>query len=100
MTLQPKYAGRNVTKEEVKRDGYVKGGLTYAVLDDLSIVPLTASLASISLLDKLGHRDLSLLEQKTVLYVQAEVSVFLLLCEYISEWCLFDVEVKLIPTSI
>ncbi|KAF3342018.1 hypothetical protein FCM35_KLT00656 [Carex littledalei] len=59
------YVGSSVTKETVKRDGYIKSGFTYAIMDDLSMVPMTP-LASIELLDKLGFQDLSLLEKKTV----------------------------------
>jgi Protein of unknown function (DUF674) len=69
------YAGSNVTKEEVERDGYVKG-FTYALMDDLSIMPMTP-LASIGLLNRWGHKDLNLLEEKTVRLNIDKVNFFL-----------------------
>ncbi|KAF3336461.1 hypothetical protein FCM35_KLT19047 [Carex littledalei] len=59
------YTGPSVTKKAVERDRYVKDGVTYFVMDDLSVVHLTP-LESIALLNKTGHKNLSLLEEKTV----------------------------------
>ena len=72
------YVGPGLTKEDVEREGYVKPVVTYFVTDDLSMVP-TTSFASIELLNKMGLKDLSLLERKTVsLDVQLVSSVQLM----------------------
>lgn len=59
------YVGPGVTKEKVERDGYVQDDVIYFLMDDLSMVPMKP-IASIALLNKMGHKDLSRLEEKTV----------------------------------
>ncbi|XP_078170216.1 uncharacterized protein LOC144564493 [Carex rostrata] len=59
------YVGSGVPKAEVERDGYVKDSITYAVMDDLSIVPMM-SFGSMGFLKKMGYNNLSLFEEKTV----------------------------------
>ncbi|KAG8391022.1 hypothetical protein BUALT_Bualt01G0144800 [Buddleja alternifolia] len=45
--------------------GFVKGVVTYMVLDDLSVMPLS-SISSITLLNKFNVKDVSALEEKVV----------------------------------
>ncbi|KAF3337470.1 hypothetical protein FCM35_KLT18057 [Carex littledalei] len=45
--------------------GYVKGVVTYSVMDDLTVVPMS-TISSITLLNKFQIKDLGSLEEKTV----------------------------------
>ncbi|KAJ4809928.1 hypothetical protein LUZ62_022494 [Rhynchospora pubera] len=45
--------------------GYVKGVVTYSVMDDLTVAPMS-TISSITLLDKFQIKDLGSLEEKTV----------------------------------
>jgi Protein of unknown function (DUF674) len=60
--------------------GCVKGVVTYSVMDDLTVVPLSA-ISSITLLNKFHIKDLSSLEEKSVFLGLQEVSlIFSLIC--------------------
>jgi Protein of unknown function (DUF674) len=48
-----------------KSGGYVIGSITYSIMDDLSVVPMTPT-STIALLNQLGLNDFKLLEEKTV----------------------------------
>jgi Protein of unknown function (DUF674) len=68
------YIGNKLTVEEFERNGYVKDGSIYVVTDELAVIPLKDALAIIPLVNKTGHKDLNLLEEKTVnLDVETEV---------------------------
>ncbi|KAJ0817796.1 hypothetical protein HanPI659440_Chr00c05g0715061 [Helianthus annuus] len=56
------------TEEEVEKPkgGYVKEVLTYMVMDYLVVKPMS-TISSISLINKFGIKDLSQLEEKTVI---------------------------------
>ncbi|KAJ3708791.1 hypothetical protein LUZ61_012496 [Rhynchospora tenuis] len=45
--------------------GYVKGVVTYSVMDDLTVVPMS-TISSVTLLNKFQIKDLGSLEEKTV----------------------------------
>ncbi|KAJ3708788.1 hypothetical protein LUZ61_012493 [Rhynchospora tenuis] len=54
--------GRVVESEE---EGFVEGVVTYSVMDDLTVVPMS-TISSITLLNKFQIKDLGSLEEKTV----------------------------------
>ncbi|XP_059458474.1 uncharacterized protein LOC132188081 [Corylus avellana] len=56
--------------------GYVKGVITYMVMDDLDVKPMSA-ISSISLLSKFNVTDLGAVEEKVVDFGMDEVSVAL-----------------------
>ncbi|KAM0046181.1 hypothetical protein Hdeb2414_s0009g00312911 [Helianthus debilis subsp. tardiflorus] len=53
------------SEADAKGGGFVKGQVTYMVMDDLSVSPLSA-IANIALLNKLNVKDLGALEEKVV----------------------------------
>jgi Protein of unknown function (DUF674) len=55
----------NCSKYSKKSGGYVIGSITYSIMDDLSVVPMTPT-STIALLNQLGLNDFKLLEEKTV----------------------------------
>ncbi|KAF3336462.1 hypothetical protein FCM35_KLT19048 [Carex littledalei] len=58
--------GSIVKKEEEKGEkGFVKGVVTYNVMDDLSVMPMS-TISSVTLLNQFGIKDLSTLQEKTV----------------------------------
>ncbi|KAF5794794.1 hypothetical protein HanXRQr2_Chr08g0332131 [Helianthus annuus] len=61
------------TKEPVKKKnaGYVKEVVTYMVMDDLVVKPMS-TISSITLINKFGVKDLSQLEEKTVSFGKDE----------------------------
>ncbi|KAJ1697042.1 hypothetical protein LUZ63_005554 [Rhynchospora breviuscula] len=67
------------TYSERTQTGYVRGSIMYSVMDDLSVQPMSPT-STIALLNKLGLKDFSLLEERTV-YMTANESysvIFLL----------------------
>ncbi|KAM0043259.1 hypothetical protein Hdeb2414_s0010g00339161 [Helianthus debilis subsp. tardiflorus] len=62
-----------VTKEPVKKKnaGYVKEVVTYMVMDDLEVKPMS-TISSITLINNFGVKDLSQLEEKTVSFGKEE----------------------------
>ncbi|KAL8257584.1 hypothetical protein R6Q59_029625 [Mikania micrantha] len=61
------------TKEadEKKKGGFVKEVVTYMVMDDLEVKPMS-TISSITLINKFGVKDLSQLEEKTVSFGKDE----------------------------
>ncbi|KAJ0721943.1 hypothetical protein HanOQP8_Chr08g0281071 [Helianthus annuus] len=62
------------TKEPVKKKnaGYVKEVVTYMVMDDLVVKPMS-TISGITLINKFGVKDLSQLEEKNVSFGKDEV---------------------------
>lgn len=58
-------SGRSAAEGGGEGKGYVKGVLTYSVMDDLTVVPMS-TISSITLLNKFNIKDLGSLEEKTV----------------------------------
>ncbi|KAJ4806806.1 hypothetical protein LUZ62_019372 [Rhynchospora pubera] len=54
--------------------GFVKGVMVYIIKDDLSVVPMSTE-STISLLNKLGIRDLNCIEERTVSLGSQEQSI-------------------------
>ncbi|KAF3339850.1 hypothetical protein FCM35_KLT15621 [Carex littledalei] len=67
MTVELEFvAGSIVKKEEEKGEkGFVKGVVTYTVMDDLSVMPMS-TISSVTLLNQFGIKDLSTLQEETV----------------------------------
>ncbi|XP_078151273.1 uncharacterized protein LOC144546605 [Carex rostrata] len=67
MTVELEFvAGSNVKKEEKKEEkGFVKGVVTYTVMDDLSVMPMS-TISSVTLLNQFGIKDLCTLQEETV----------------------------------
>ncbi|KAJ4787558.1 hypothetical protein LUZ62_038804 [Rhynchospora pubera] len=57
-----------------REQGFVKGVMVYIIKDDLSVVPMSTA-STISLVNKLGIRDLSCIEEKTVCLGSQEQSI-------------------------
>ncbi|XP_078154017.1 uncharacterized protein LOC144549154 [Carex rostrata] len=59
-------AGSNVKKEEESgKKGFVKGVVTYTIMDDLSVMPMS-TISSVAILNSFNIKDLSTLQEKTV----------------------------------
>ncbi|KAJ4762418.1 hypothetical protein LUZ62_072793 [Rhynchospora pubera] len=69
--------------------GFVRGSITYSVMDDLSVQPMTPT-STIALLNKLGLKDFSLLEERTV-YMTANEALELVKTSLSSKNVLTDV---------
>ncbi|KAJ4814906.1 hypothetical protein LUZ62_027472 [Rhynchospora pubera] len=69
--------------------GFVRGSITYSVMDDLSVQPMTPT-STIALLNKLGLKDFSLLEERTV-YMTANEALELVKTSLLSKNVLTDV---------
>lgn len=67
-------------KEEKSKKGFVKGVVTYIVMDDLSVVPMS-TISSITLLSRFRIKDLSTLEEKIVSLSHQEVFLDLYILE-------------------
>ncbi|KAF3337468.1 hypothetical protein FCM35_KLT18055 [Carex littledalei] len=68
MNTEAKFAnpvGSTVVEVGSDGKGYVKGVVTYSVMDDLTVVPMS-TISSIALLNKFQIKDLGSLEEKTV----------------------------------
>ncbi|XP_078181505.1 uncharacterized protein LOC144575287 [Carex rostrata] len=67
MIKQVEFVARpTVNREEDKGErGFVKGVVTYTVMDDLSVMPMS-TISSITLFNRFGIKDLSTLQEKTV----------------------------------
>ena len=61
--------------QEQGSKGFVRDAVTYTVMDDLSVMPMS-NISSIALLHRLGVEDLGALEEKTVKIGYQEVSEF------------------------
>ncbi|KAJ3697428.1 hypothetical protein LUZ61_001133 [Rhynchospora tenuis] len=77
------------TYSEQTRTGYVRGSITYSVMDDLSVQPMSPT-STIALLNKLGLKDFSLLEERTV-YMTADEALELVKTSLSSKNVLTDV---------
>jgi hypothetical protein len=68
MTSEQKYVEyppRDIKASSSSEGGYVKGVITYMVMDDLDVKPMS-TISSISLLTKFGVRDLGAVEEMVV----------------------------------
>ncbi|KAF5794796.1 hypothetical protein HanXRQr2_Chr08g0332151 [Helianthus annuus] len=75
MTLViPKEVAEAKKDDEKKKGGYVKEVVTYMVMDDLVVTPMS-TISSIMLISKFGVKDLSQVEEKTVTFGKDEVLV-------------------------
>ncbi|KAJ3670304.1 hypothetical protein LUZ60_010628 [Juncus effusus] len=54
-----------IAKQEEVGGGFVKGVVTYSIMDDLSVVPMS-TISSITLLNKFQVKDLGSLQEKTI----------------------------------
>ncbi|KAF3337471.1 hypothetical protein FCM35_KLT18058 [Carex littledalei] len=63
--VEPKPVASSVVGVGSEGKGYVKGVVTYSVMDDLTVVPMS-TISSITLLNKFQIKDLGSLEEKTV----------------------------------
>lgn len=67
-------------------DGYVVGAggmVTYMVMDDLTVKPITSSMSTISMLTQLNVEDIRHIEEKVIpFHLSNEVIIFLLLIHY------------------
>jgi hypothetical protein len=59
------YPPRDTNASSSSEGGYVKGVITYMVMDDLEVKPMS-TISSISLLTKFNVRDLGAVEEKVV----------------------------------
>ncbi|KAJ0764313.1 hypothetical protein HanPI659440_Chr08g0290681 [Helianthus annuus] len=72
MTLvTPSQVAATKEADEIKKRGYVKEVVTYMVMDDLVVKPMS-TISSITLINKFGLKDLSQLEEKTVSFGKDE----------------------------
>ncbi|KAL8257588.1 hypothetical protein R6Q59_029629 [Mikania micrantha] len=71
--VMPKEVLSAETKEadEKKKGGFVKEVVTYMVMDDLEVKPMS-TISSITLINKFGVKDMSQLEEKTVSFGKDE----------------------------
>ncbi|KAK6933224.1 Protein of unknown function DUF674, partial [Dillenia turbinata] len=58
-------------------EGYVKGVVTYMVMDDLTVKPMS-TISSVTLLNKFNVKEICALEEKTVVLRKAEIGLKLL----------------------
>ncbi|MFS7961502.1 hypothetical protein Hanom_Chr08g00715841 [Helianthus anomalus] len=73
MTLvtPPKEVAETKLADEIKKHGYVKEVVTYMVMDDLVVKPMS-TISGITLINKFGVKDLSQLEEKNVSFGKDE----------------------------
>ncbi|KAJ0764310.1 hypothetical protein HanPI659440_Chr08g0290651 [Helianthus annuus] len=62
---------KEVQRKRKRKGGYVKKVVTYMVMDDLVVKPMS-TISSITLINKFGVKDLSQLEEKTVSFGKKE----------------------------
>ncbi|XP_020552589.1 uncharacterized protein LOC105170877 isoform X3 [Sesamum indicum] len=79
----------NVSSPPISSDGFVKGAVTYMVMDDLSVKPLSTK-STISLLQKFNVRDV----EEKVVSVGNDEAVKLLSCALQSKSVLTDLFFK------
>ncbi|KAC9112624.1 hypothetical protein E3N88_46345 [Mikania micrantha] len=65
MGYEVAYVSTEPAKVAVEEDGFVKGVVTYMVMDDLAVKPMS-TISAITLLNKLSIKDVSVLEEKEV----------------------------------
>ncbi|KAF3336707.1 hypothetical protein FCM35_KLT19293 [Carex littledalei] len=82
MIMEVEFVARPIVKQEEDKGekGIVKGVVTYTVMDDLSVMPMS-TISSITLLNRFGIKDLSTLQEKTVGLGLPEVCGFVCTCE-------------------
>lgn len=68
-----------VGKSDANEGGFVKGVVTYMVMDDLTVTPMS-TISCISLLNRFNVRDVSALQEKTVNLGYNEVSLLTCVC--------------------
>ncbi|BAS70464.1 Os01g0153900 [Oryza sativa Japonica Group] len=66
---------QNAAAEGAKGGGFVQGIVTYTVMDDLTVAPMS-SISSITLLNRFAVKDLGALKEKTVQLGYTEVITF------------------------
>ncbi|KAJ4755922.1 hypothetical protein LUZ62_090327 [Rhynchospora pubera] len=77
------------TYSEQTRMGYARGSIMYSVMDDLSVQPMSPT-STIALLNKLGLKDFSLLEERIV-FMTADEALELVKASLSSKNVLTDV---------
>ncbi len=80
---------------ETDEGGYVEEVVTYMVMDDLSVKPLS-TVSIMTLLDKLNVKEIATLEEKVVDLGMDEVYVINHLCFL----CIYDIYSLLLPSVI
>ncbi|KAM0010046.1 hypothetical protein Hdeb2414_s0010g00334011 [Helianthus debilis subsp. tardiflorus] len=68
------YVSTEATKATVEEVGFVKGVVTYMVMDDLVVKPMS-TISTITLLNKLSIKDVCVLEEKEVQFGMEEVRI-------------------------
>ncbi|KAJ0897258.1 hypothetical protein HanRHA438_Chr08g0343651 [Helianthus annuus] len=71
LVTPPKEVAETKLADEIKKRGYVKEVVTYMVMDDLVVNPMS-TISAITLINKFGVKDLSQLEEKTVSFGKDE----------------------------
>ncbi|KAF5794802.1 hypothetical protein HanXRQr2_Chr08g0332221 [Helianthus annuus] len=71
LVTPPKEVAETKLADEIKKRGYVKEVVTYMVMDDLVVNPMS-TISGITLINKFGVKDLSQLEEKTVSFGKDE----------------------------
>ncbi|KAJ0538386.1 hypothetical protein HanHA300_Chr08g0274331 [Helianthus annuus] len=79
--LTPSQVAATKEADEIKKRGYVKEVVTYMVMDDLVVKPMS-TISSITLINKFGVKDLSQLEEKTVSFGKDEVSMHVIFTKF------------------
>ncbi|KAI3817728.1 hypothetical protein L1987_11526 [Smallanthus sonchifolius] len=69
--VMPKEVAETKEADKKKKGGYVKEVVTYMVMDDLVVKPMS-TISSITLINKFGVKDLCQLEEKTVSFGKDE----------------------------
>jgi hypothetical protein len=77
------YRARDINASSSSEGGYVKGLITYMVMDDLDVKPISMStISAISLLTKLNVTDIGAVEEKVVDFGIDEVYIHIYSCTY------------------
>ncbi|KAK6144333.1 hypothetical protein DH2020_021153 [Rehmannia glutinosa] len=92
MTTNVSYVAPPAVEQGSIEGGFVKGMVTYMVMDDLGVMPLS-TISSITLLNKFNVKDLNALEEKVVKFGKNE-AVKLLNASLQSKQVLTDVFLK------
>ncbi|KAF5794790.1 hypothetical protein HanXRQr2_Chr08g0332081 [Helianthus annuus] len=71
MSYEVAYVSTEATKAAVEEVGFVKGVVTYMVMDDLVVKPMS-TISTITLLNKLSIKDVCVLEEKEVQFGMEE----------------------------
>ncbi|XP_077252499.1 uncharacterized protein LOC143891880 [Tasmannia lanceolata] len=95
MTFELVYASPNTTANTISNGegGFVKGVVTYMIMDDLGVTPMS-TISSITLLNKFNVKDTGVLEEKVV-EVGMEEALALLKASLQSKTALTDTELAL-----